>query len=67
MSWEFQAREFASELRGSMKVTQTTAAWLDKQDSGLDQQPPTRSIVSEAYAKMLRIFVPLLVDEVPQS
>jgi len=58
-----EAREFASELRGSIKVTQTTAAWLDEQDSGLDQQPPTSSIVSEAYAKMLRIFVPLLVDE----
>jgi hypothetical protein len=59
----YQAREFGNELRASTKVNRNLnpgGAWLEGQGAGgLDT-----STVSDAYAKMLRIFIPLLVDEV---
>lgn len=61
-----QAREFANELRASTKVSRSTGAWLDSTQGGAAQGAggADTSTVSEAYAKMLRIFIPLLVDEV---
>lgn len=69
-----QAREFANELKASTKVA--SGAGLDRMDSGgpvspVSPQRPAKTVdtstVSEAYSKMLRIFIPLLVDEVPPS
>ena len=59
----YQAREFGKELRASTKVNRTLnpgGTWLEGQGAG----SVDTSTVSEAYAKMLRIFIPLLVDEV---
>ena len=59
----YQAREFGNELRASTKVNRNLnpgGAWLEGQGAG----SMDTSTVSEAYAKMLRIFIPLLVDEV---
>ncbi|KAH9551801.1 hypothetical protein CY35_09G031900 [Sphagnum magellanicum] len=60
-----EAREFANELRASTKVLKSTGAWLDSTQGGAAQGAGggDNSPVSEAYAKMLRIFIPLLVDE----
>jgi hypothetical protein len=47
-------------------VLKSTGAWLDSTQGGAAQGAGggDNSPVSEAYAKMLRIFIPLLVDEV---
>ncbi|KAG0622466.1 hypothetical protein M758_3G099500 [Ceratodon purpureus] len=60
-----EAREFANELRASTKVSRSTGAWLDSSQGGAAQGAggADTSTVSDAYAKMLRIFIPLLVDE----
>lgn len=61
-----EAREFANELRASTKVSRSTGAWLDSSQAGAAQGGAggaDTSTVSDAYAKMLRIFIPLLVDE----
>lgn len=62
-----EAREFANELRASTKVTRTSSsggAWLEGSVGGGQMGGSSdTSTVSEAYAKMLRIFIPLLVDE----
>ncbi|XP_078430535.1 exocyst complex component SEC3A-like [Wolffia australiana] len=59
-----EAREFANELRASTKTSKNPAAWLEP-SSGSSQSPKSAdtSNVSEAYSKMLTIFIPLLVDE----
>lgn len=67
-----QAREFAKELQSSTVVKQTITASLDRLDSGKNLQSPKESpsggsTVSEAYARMLRTFIPYLVDEVIRS
>lgn len=54
-----QAREFSSELRSSTKTPRNTSAWLEGSTNSNDT-----SMVSEAYSNMLKIFIPLLVDEV---
>ncbi|KAJ9186643.1 hypothetical protein P3X46_002190 [Hevea brasiliensis] len=46
-----EAHEFANELRASTKASTNPTVWLEA------------STVSDAYAKMLTIFIPLLVDE----
>ncbi|KAG6545685.1 hypothetical protein Mapa_012870 [Marchantia paleacea] len=59
-----EAREFANELRASTKVTRSSGAWSLEGSGGSSLGSGTdTSNVSEAYAKMLRIFIPLLVDE----
>lgn len=60
-----EAREFANELRASTKVSRSTGAWLESSQGGVAQGTggADTSTVSDAYAKMLRIFIPLLVDE----
>ncbi|XP_073305591.1 exocyst complex component SEC3A-like [Primulina huaijiensis] len=59
-----EAREFANELRASTKASRNPNVWLDG-STGSNQNANTSdtSTVSEAYAKMLTIFIPLLVDE----
>ncbi|XAR61815.1 hypothetical protein NMG60_11016338 [Bertholletia excelsa] len=59
-----EAREFANELRASTKASRNPTVWLEG-STGSSQSANTAdtSTVSEAYAKMLTIFIPLLVDE----
>ncbi|TYH45348.1 hypothetical protein ES332_D11G258600v1 [Gossypium tomentosum] len=59
-----EAHEFANELRASTKVSKTPNTWLETFTSGNQSaNNADTSAVSDAYAKMLTIFVPLLVDE----
>lgn len=60
-----QAREFANELRSSTKASKNPIVWFEGL-TGLNQSVNNAdtSAASEAYAKMLTIFIPLLVDEV---
>lgn len=59
-----EAREFANELRASTKASRNPTVWLEG-STGTNQNVNNAdtSTVSEAYAKMLTIFIPLLVDE----
>ncbi|KAL6574258.1 Exocyst complex component S3A [Orobanche hederae] len=59
-----EAREFANELRASTKASKNPTVWLDG-STGSNQSATSTdtSNVSDAYAKMLTIFIPLLVDE----
>ncbi|XP_050208769.1 exocyst complex component SEC3A [Mercurialis annua] len=59
-----EAREFANELRASTKASRNPTVWLEA-STGSNQSAQTAdtSSVSDAYAKMLTIFIPLLVDE----
>ncbi|KAJ4966816.1 hypothetical protein NE237_018665 [Protea cynaroides] len=59
-----EAREFANELRASTKASRNPTVWLEA-SAGSNQSVNNAdtSNVSEAYAKMLTIFIPLLVDE----
>ncbi|KAI4307575.1 hypothetical protein L6164_030747 [Bauhinia variegata] len=61
-----EARDFANELRASTKISTSTNpnVWLlGGIGSGQNVNAADTSTVSEAYAKMLTIFIPLLVDE----
>ncbi|XP_008220740.1 PREDICTED: LOW QUALITY PROTEIN: exocyst complex component SEC3A-like [Prunus mume] len=59
-----EAREFANELRASTKASRNPTVWLEASaGSGQNVNAADTSTVSEAYAKMLTIFIPLLVDE----
>ncbi|XP_070044163.1 exocyst complex component SEC3A-like isoform X1 [Nicotiana tomentosiformis] len=59
-----EAREFANELRASTKASKNPIVWFEGL-TGLNQSVNNAdtSAASEAYAKMLTIFIPLLVDE----
>ncbi|KAK4434477.1 Exocyst complex component SEC3A [Sesamum alatum] len=59
-----EAREFANELRASTKASRNPTVWLDG-STGSNQSASSAdtSTVSEAYEKMLTIYIPLLVDE----
>ncbi|KAG6478449.1 hypothetical protein ZIOFF_061892 [Zingiber officinale] len=59
-----EAREFANELRASTKASRNPTGWLEA-STGSNQTASSSdtSTVSEAYSKMLTIFIPLLVDE----
>ncbi|XP_069142880.1 exocyst complex component SEC3A-like isoform X4 [Solanum lycopersicum] len=59
-----KAREFANELRSSTKASKNPIVWFEGL-TGLNQSVNNAdtSAASEAYAKMLTIFIPLLVDE----
>ncbi|RVX15155.1 Exocyst complex component SEC3A [Vitis vinifera] len=59
-----EAREFANELRASTKASRNPTVWLEASTgSGQNMNNTDTSNVSDAYAKMLTIFIPLLVDE----
>ncbi|KAK8648997.1 hypothetical protein V6N13_129735 [Hibiscus sabdariffa] len=59
-----EAREFANELRASAKVSKPPTNWLEAPTGGSQSgNSVDTSAVSDSYAKMLTIFVPLLVDE----
>ncbi|KAF9687612.1 hypothetical protein SADUNF_Sadunf02G0111400 [Salix dunnii] len=59
-----EAREFANELRASTKASRNPTVWLEASAGSSQSSHNTdTSSVSEAYAKMLTIFIPLLVDE----
>ncbi|KAF7829712.1 exocyst complex component SEC3A [Senna tora] len=59
-----EAREFSNELRASTKAPKNPTIWLEASaGSGQNAHAADTSSVSEAYAKMLTIFIPLLVDE----
>lgn len=59
-----EAREFANELRASTKASKNPTVWLEGSTGSAQNVNNTdTSTVSDAYAKMLTIFVPLLVDE----
>lgn len=59
-----EAREFANELRACTKASRNPTVWLEASTgSGQNVNAADTSTVSEAYAKMLTIFIPLLVDE----
>uniref|UniRef100_A0A7N1A6G1 Exocyst complex component Sec3 PIP2-binding N-terminal domain-containing protein n=1 Tax=Kalanchoe fedtschenkoi TaxID=63787 RepID=A0A7N1A6G1_KALFE len=59
-----EAREFANELRASTKASRNPTVWLEGSGGpGQSVNNADTSTVSDAYAKMLTIFVPLLVDE----
>lgn len=59
-----EAREFANELRASTKASRNPTVWLEgSTGSNQNVNSADTSTVSEAYAKMLTIFIPLLVDE----
>ncbi|KAM7514164.1 hypothetical protein LguiA_003747 [Lonicera macranthoides] len=57
-----EAREFANELRASTKASRNPTVWLEGSNQQNVNSADTSS-VSEAYGKMLTIFIPLLVDE----
>ncbi|KAJ0961071.1 hypothetical protein J5N97_000972 [Dioscorea zingiberensis] len=59
-----EAREFANELRASTKASRNPTVWLEA-STGSNQSANSSdtSTVSEAYSRMLTIFIPLLVDE----
>ncbi|KAG1368535.1 exocyst complex component SEC3A [Cocos nucifera] len=59
-----EAREFANELRASTKASRNPTVWLESSTGSSQTGNSTdSSTVSEAYSKMLTIFIPLLVDE----
>ncbi|KAK8355323.1 hypothetical protein V6Z11_A05G280900 [Gossypium hirsutum] len=59
-----EAREFANELRASTKVSISPTTWLEGSPGGNQIGNSTdTSGLSDAYIKMLTIFIPLLVDE----
>ncbi|KAL5730485.1 Exocyst complex component S3A [Ranunculus cassubicifolius] len=59
-----EAREFANELRTSTKVSRTPIVWLEGSTGpGVTLNNADTSMVSDAYGKMLTVFIPLLVDD----
>ncbi|XP_058107198.1 exocyst complex component SEC3A-like isoform X2 [Magnolia sinica] len=59
-----EAREFVNELRASTKASRNPTGWLEASAaSNPAANSADTSTVSEAYSKMLTIFIPLLVDE----
>ncbi|KAL7208300.1 hypothetical protein ACSBR1_030120 [Camellia fascicularis] len=59
------AREFSNKLRASTKAPRIPTVWLEGfTGSSQSVNNSDTSAVLEAYAKMLTIFIPLLVDDV---
>ncbi|KAI3777425.1 hypothetical protein L1987_47225 [Smallanthus sonchifolius] len=56
-----EVHEFANELRAGTKAPKVQSVWFE--GSTAPNQNVNTSMVSEAYSKMLAVFVPLLVDE----
>ena len=60
-----QAREFANELRASSKISKNPNVSPEgSMGSSQNVNSADSSAVSDAYAKMLTVFIPLMVDEV---
>lgn len=60
-----KAREFSNELRASIKTPKNPQGWLEiTSNASQSANSVDTSSVTNAYFKMLSIFVPLLVDEV---
>lgn len=61
-----KVKEFSNELRASTKAPKNVMInWLEgPTGSSHGGNLPDSSMASEAYSKMLTIFIPLLVDEV---
>ncbi|KAL7603402.1 hypothetical protein Lser_V15G18780 [Lactuca serriola] len=55
-----EAREFSNELRAGTKAPKIQTVWFE---GPTPNQNVDTSNISEAYTKMLDVFVPLLVDE----
>ncbi|KAM0060740.1 putative exocyst complex component Sec3 [Helianthus debilis subsp. tardiflorus] len=55
-----EAREFANELRAGTKAPKVQSVWFE---GSAPNQNVNTSMVSEAYSKLLAVFIPLLVDE----
>ncbi|MED6122667.1 Exocyst complex component S3A [Stylosanthes scabra] len=59
-----EACEFANEVRANTKAPRNVAVWLDNSaGAGQNINSADTSVLSDAYARMLTIFIPLLVDE----
>ncbi|XP_020102760.1 exocyst complex component SEC3A-like isoform X2 [Ananas comosus] len=59
-----EAREFSNELRASTKVSKSSTVWLEgPPGSSQTTNSADSSSASEAYSRMLTVFIPLLVDE----
>ncbi|KAL1366752.1 hypothetical protein HN51_020826 [Arachis hypogaea] len=59
-----EACEFANEIRANTKAPRNVAVWLDSPaGAGQNVNSADTSVVSDAYTRMLTVFVPLLVDE----
>ncbi|KFK23976.1 hypothetical protein AALP_AAs72696U000100 [Arabis alpina] len=58
-----EAREFANELRASTKVSRNPTVWLEGTTGSSHNANTDTSAVSDAYDKMLTIYIPLLIDE----
>ncbi|KAG0489803.1 hypothetical protein HPP92_006666, partial [Vanilla planifolia] len=59
-----EAREFANELRASTKVGKAPTTWFESSaGSGPVPNSAETAALSDAYSKMLTVFIPLLVDE----
>lgn len=57
-----QAREYANELRASNKTAKSLTE--GSTGSGQNANSADSSTVADAYAKLLTVFIPLMVDEV---
>lgn len=57
-----QAREYANELRASNKTARSLTE--GSTGSGQNANSVDTSSVADAYAKLLTVFIPLMVDEV---
>ncbi|KAM0010516.1 putative exocyst complex component Sec3 [Helianthus debilis subsp. tardiflorus] len=56
-----ETREFANELRAGTKPPKVQSVWFEGPTA--PNQNVDTSMISEAYTKMLAVFVPLLVEE----
>ncbi|KAJ9567521.1 hypothetical protein OSB04_003487 [Centaurea solstitialis] len=59
-----EAREFSTELRAGTKAPKVPSVWFEGSSGSFNNIINIdTSMVSEAYSKMLAVFIPLLVDE----
>nr|CAD1837291.1 unnamed protein product [Ananas comosus var. bracteatus] len=59
-----KAREFSNERRATTKVSKSSTVWLEGPPGSSQTTNSADSFsTSEAYSKMLTVFIPLLVDE----
>ncbi|GAB4858239.1 Exocyst complex component S3A [Ancistrocladus abbreviatus] len=58
-----EAREYANELRAMTKASRVPTVWFEGSAAPPNLNSTDTVAVSDAYAKMLTVFVPLLVDE----
>ncbi|XP_038983630.1 exocyst complex component SEC3A-like isoform X3 [Phoenix dactylifera] len=58
-----EVREFANELRASTKASRNPNLWLEGPTASSQTANNADTSTSEAYSKMLTVFIPLFVDE----